>query len=61
MDLRPEVGGGQWGITFDNFGRKFFTSNSRHLVQLMYDARAHSWCDSAGTACRGYPRGWAPG
>src|SRR4029434_6324831 len=42
MDLRPEVGGGQWGITFDNFGRKFFSSNSRHLVQLMYDARAHS-------------------
>jgi putative heme-binding domain-containing protein len=40
MDLRAEVGGGQWGITFDDFGRKFFTSNSRHLVQLMYDRRA---------------------
>jgi putative membrane-bound dehydrogenase-like protein len=42
LDLRPEIGGGQWGITFDNLGRKFFTSNSRHLVQLMYGVNARA-------------------
>lgn len=40
LQLRAEVGGGQWGMTFDNQGRKFICNNSRHLVQLMYDRRA---------------------
>jgi putative membrane-bound dehydrogenase-like protein len=40
LQLRPEIGGGQWGMTFDNIGRKFICNNSRHLVQLLYDTRA---------------------
>jgi putative membrane-bound dehydrogenase-like protein len=39
MDLRPESGGGQWGITFDDAGRKFACANSRHLMQVLYDDR----------------------
>jgi putative membrane-bound dehydrogenase-like protein len=39
MDLRPETGGGQWGMTFDEAGRKFVCSNSRHLMQVLYDER----------------------
>lgn len=38
LKLRAELGGGQWGMTFDDAGRKFVTSNSRHLVQVMYEA-----------------------
>jgi putative membrane-bound dehydrogenase-like protein len=38
LKLRAELGGGQWGMSFDDAGRKFVTSNSRHLVQIMYDA-----------------------
>ena len=39
MDLRPESGGGQFGMTFDDTGRKFVCSNSRHLMQVMYEDR----------------------
>lgn len=40
MDLRPESGGGQFGMTFDDTGRKYVCTNSRHLVQVMYEDRA---------------------
>jgi putative membrane-bound dehydrogenase-like protein len=40
MDLRPENGGGQFGMTFDDTGRKYVCTNSRHLVQVMYEDRA---------------------
>ena len=39
MDLRPESGGGQWGMTFDDAGRKFVCSNSRHILQVLFDDR----------------------
>ncbi len=39
MDLRPESGGGQWGMTFDDAGRKFVCSNSRHIMQVLFDDR----------------------
>jgi putative membrane-bound dehydrogenase-like protein len=39
MDLRPESGGGQYGLTFDDTGRRFVCSNSRHLMQVMYEDR----------------------
>ena len=39
MDLRPESGGGQFGMTFDETGRKFVCANSRHLMQVMYEDR----------------------
>lgn len=42
MDLRPESGGGQFGMTFDDTGRKFVCANSRHLMQVMYEDRVAS-------------------
>jgi putative membrane-bound dehydrogenase-like protein len=39
LDLRPESGGGQHGMCFDDFGRKFVCSNSDHLQQIVYDDR----------------------
>lgn len=39
LDLLPENGGGQYGISFDDHGRKFVCSNSRHIQTFMYDAR----------------------
>ena len=39
MDLRAESGGGQFGMTFDDTGRKFVCSNSRHLMQVIYEDR----------------------
>jgi putative membrane-bound dehydrogenase-like protein len=39
MDLQPESGGGQFGMSFDDTGRKFVCSNSRHLMQVMYEDR----------------------
>ncbi len=42
MDFRAESGGGQWGMTFDDRGRKFVCTNSRHLMHVRYDARYHS-------------------
>ncbi len=41
-DFRAESGGGQYGMAFDDVGRKFACSNSRHLMQIMYDERAAS-------------------
>lgn len=38
-DFRAETGGGQWGMTFDDRGRKFVCTNSRHLMHVRYDAR----------------------
>jgi hypothetical protein len=39
LDLRAESGGGQHGMSFDDWGRKFVCSNSRHLMQVMYEDR----------------------
>jgi putative membrane-bound dehydrogenase-like protein len=39
FDLRPENGGGQYGMCFDDHGRKFACSNSRHIMTFMYDAK----------------------
>jgi putative heme-binding domain-containing protein len=39
MDLRPESGGGQFGLAFDDTGRRFVCSNSRHLMQIMTEDR----------------------
>lgn len=36
--LRPESGGGQYGLSFDSQGRKFVCSNSDHLQLMLYDA-----------------------
>lgn len=40
LHLRAEVGGGQWGMSFDNSGRKFICNNSRHIIQLLYGINA---------------------
>ena len=37
--LREESGTVQFGITFDDFGRRFVCGNSNHLVMVMYDYR----------------------
>lgn len=37
LDLRTETGGGQYGMSFDNHGRKFVCSNSHHIQTFMYD------------------------
>lgn len=42
MDLRAESGGGQFGMTFDDTGRKLVCANSRHLMQLMYEERVEA-------------------
>jgi len=39
LRLRAESGGGQYGLSFDNHGRKFVCSNSSHLQTLMYEER----------------------
>lgn len=39
MDLRPETGGGQYGMSFDDVGRKFFCSNSDHLQIGLFEER----------------------
>ena len=39
LDLRPESGGGQHGMSFDDWGRKFTCSNSNHLMMVMYEDR----------------------
>ncbi len=38
-DLRLETGGGQHGMSFDNWGRKFVCSNSNHIQQVMAEDR----------------------
>lgn len=35
-----EAGGAQYGMSFDNYGRKFACSNSDHLQYFVYDDRA---------------------
>jgi len=42
LELRAEVGGGQWGMSFDDAGRKFVCSNSRHIIQLLHDRTSSS-------------------
>lgn len=39
LDLRPESGGAQHGMSFDDWGRKFVCSNSDHLQAVMYEDR----------------------
>lgn len=39
LDLRPESGGAQHGMSFDDWGRKFVCSNSNHAQMVMYDDR----------------------
>lgn len=36
-EIRIETGGGQYGMSFDNEGRKFTCSNSSHAQAVMYD------------------------
>ena len=38
-ELRAENGGGQYGMCFDDRGRKYSCSNSRHIMTFMYDAK----------------------
>ena len=37
LKMRTEVGGGQYGMSFDTRGRKFTCSNSEHILAYMYD------------------------
>ncbi|MEM9015991.1 MAG: PVC-type heme-binding CxxCH protein [Verrucomicrobiota bacterium] len=37
LDLRPENGTAQYGMSFDSFGRRFVCSNSRHLIWVAYE------------------------
>lgn len=39
LDLESEVGGGQYGVGFDDTGRKFFCSNSDHIQVVMFEER----------------------
>ncbi len=36
-EVRAETGGGQYGIAFDNWGRKFVCSNSSHARTVLYE------------------------
>ena len=40
LHVRAEIGGGQYGFGFDNAGRKFTCSNSRHIIQDLYTISA---------------------
>lgn len=37
LDLRPENGTAQYGMSFDSLGRRYVCSNSRHLVWVAYE------------------------
>ncbi len=37
FEIRAETGGGQHGMSFDDYGRKFVCSNSAHIQMLMYE------------------------
>ncbi len=37
LDLRPENGTAQYGMSFDSLGRRFVCSNSRHLIWVAYE------------------------
>src|SRR5882672_6286920 len=39
MVMQAETGGGQYGMCFDDRGRRFVCSNSHHIQTFMYDAR----------------------
>lgn len=39
MALRPTSGGAQHGMSFDDYGHKFVSSNSDHVQQVMYEDR----------------------
>src|SRR4029453_14051741 len=39
LELRAESGGGQHGMSFDNWGRKFPCSNSDHIQLVMFEDR----------------------
>jgi putative membrane-bound dehydrogenase-like protein len=39
LALTAEAGGGQYGLSFDNWGRRFTCNNSDHVRVFMYDAR----------------------
>ena len=39
LDLRPESGGAQHGMSFDDWGRKFDCSNSNHAQAVLFDDR----------------------
>ena len=52
LDLRMELGGGQHGASFDAEGRRFVSSNSRHIQTILYDARYASNPEYAMPAAR---------
>jgi putative membrane-bound dehydrogenase-like protein len=39
LDLRPESGGAQHGLSFDDWGRRFVCSNSDHIQAVMFEDR----------------------
>jgi putative membrane-bound dehydrogenase-like protein len=39
MDLRPETGGAQHGMSFDDTGQRYVCSNSDHAIRCMLDDR----------------------
>ena len=39
FDFGAEAGGGQYGFSYDNYGRKFVCNNSDHLRMFLYDDR----------------------
>ncbi len=39
LAMEAEGGGGQYGMAYDDRGKKFACSNSRHIMAFMYDAR----------------------
>ena len=39
LELTATSGGGQYGMSFDQWGRKFVCSNSDHIQQVMFDDR----------------------
>ncbi len=39
LDLRPESGGAQHGMSFDDWGRKFACANSDHIQLIMFEDR----------------------
>lgn len=39
FELSTEAGGGQNGLSFDSQGRRYATSNSRHLMAFLFDSR----------------------
>ena len=39
LKIEAEAGGGQFGMAYDDRGRKFACSNSRHIMAFMYETR----------------------